>query len=120
MQVALLIAIGMLVGVVVVVLWLVGRVRDGAAKGRRGARWASRHDLKRLRVNGPERGRVIVGRYQRQLVASEPRTSLLVIAPSQSAKTTSLVVPAILQWDGPVLATSIKGDLVQDTLAARA
>ena len=29
------------------------------------------------------------------------------------------MVPTILEWDGPVLATSIKADLVQDTLAAR-
>src|SRR3954464_15503145 len=53
------------------------------------------------------------------LVASEPRTSVLVVAPTQSGKTTSVVVPTILEWDGPVLATSIKADLVQDTLAAR-
>jgi type IV secretion system protein VirD4 len=62
---------------------------------------------------------VILGRYQRQLVASEPRTSVLVVAPTQSGNTTSLVVPAILKWDGPVLAMSIKADLVQGTLAAR-
>jgi type IV secretion system protein VirD4 len=28
-------------------------------------------------------------------------------------------VPSILEWDGPVLATSIKGDLAHDTIAAR-
>jgi Type IV secretory system Conjugative DNA transfer len=60
-----------------------------------------------------------LGRYERQLVASEPRTSVLVSAPTQSGKTTSLVIPAILEWDGPILATSIKADLVNDTHTAR-
>ena len=119
MLAALLVTLGLLVALVVTALWLLGRVRGGSAKGRRAARWAAPRDLRRLRVKGPERGRVILGRYQRQLVASEPRTSVLVVAPTQSGKTTSLVVPTILEWDGPVLATSIKADLVQDTLAAR-
>jgi len=60
------------------------------------------------------------GLSARVLVASEPRTSVLVVAPTQSGKTTSLVIPTILEWDGPVLATSIKAALVQDTLAGDA
>jgi len=119
MLAALLVALGLLVALVVVAVWLVGRFRGGTSKRRHAARWAAPRDLHRLRVKAPERGRVILGRYRRRLVASEPRTSVLVVAPTQSGKTTSLVVPAILEWDGPVLATSIKADLVQDTLAAR-
>jgi type IV secretion system protein VirD4 len=120
MLASLVVTLGLLVALAVTALWLVGRVRGvGGAKARRAARWAAARDLRQLRVKGPRRGRVILGRYQRQLVASEPRTSVLVVAPTQSGKTTSLVVPAILEWDGPVLATSIKADLVQDTLAAR-
>jgi type IV secretion system protein VirD4 len=42
-----------------------------------------------------------------------------VIAPTQSGKTTALAVPAILEWDGPVIALSVKTDLVRDTLAHR-
>ena len=44
---------------------------------------------------------------------------MIVIAPTQSGKTTGLAVPAILEWEGPVLATSIKTDLVNDTLRRR-
>jgi type IV secretion system protein VirD4 len=116
---ALIVALALLVAIAAAALWLLARLRGAPGKGRRAARWAAAQDLRRLRVKGPERGRVILGRYQRQLVASEPRTSVLVVAPTQSGKTTSLVVPTILEWDGPVLATSIKADLVQDTLAAR-
>lgn len=47
------------------------------------------------------------------------RDSVLVIGPTQSGKTSSLVVPAISTWDGPVVAASVKEDLVWDTLDKR-
>jgi type IV secretion system protein VirD4 len=48
-------------------------------------------------------------------VATEARHSVLVLGPTQSGKTTSLAIPAILEWHGPVVATSVKADLVADT-----
>jgi type IV secretion system protein VirD4 len=119
MLATLLVALGLLVALTATGVCLLTRTRHHPEKARRGARWASARDLQRLRVKRPSRGRVILGRYQRQLIASEPRTSLLVSAPTQSGKTTSLVIPAILEWDGPILATSIKADLVNDTHTAR-
>ena len=44
---------------------------------------------------------------------------LVVVGPTQSGKTTSLAVPAILEWRGPVIAASVKSDLLRDTLARR-
>ena len=38
--------------------------------------------------------------------------SLLVVGPTQSGKTSSIVIPAILSWPGPVVATSVKNDVV--------
>jgi cytochrome P450 len=38
-----------------------------------------------------------------------------VIGPTQSGKTTGLAIPAILSWRGPVVACSVKTDLVRDT-----
>ena len=55
-----------------------------------------------------------------RLVAAEQRHSVIVIAPTQSGKTTGLAVPAVLEWDGPVLACSVKTDLLRDTLVRRA
>jgi type IV secretion system protein VirD4 len=52
-------------------------------------------------------------------VATEARHSVLVIGPTQSGKTSGLAIPAILEWQGPVLATSIKDDLAATTLAWR-
>jgi type IV secretion system protein VirD4 len=53
-------------------------------------------------------------------VALEKGHSLLVVGPTQSGKTSGLAVPAILEWAGPVVATSVKTDLVAATRAARA
>ena len=46
--------------------------------------------------------------------------SVLGVGPAQSGKSTGLIVPAILEWQGPVLSTSIKADVVHDTHTARA
>jgi type IV secretion system protein VirD4 len=54
------------------------------------------------------------------LVCCEPLHSALVIGPTQTGKTTGLAIPAILEWQGPVLATSVKTDLLRDTIDARA
>jgi len=42
-----------------------------------------------------------------------------VIGPTQSGKTTGLVIPALLEWDGPVVATSVKRDLLDATIGRR-
>ena len=46
--------------------------------------------------------------------------SLLVVGPTQAGKTSSLVVPAILTWNGPVVVTSVKSDVVSTTAPWRA
>jgi type IV secretion system protein VirD4 len=83
------------------------------------ARWARRRDVSALRVRTAGGRRVVLGCARRSLIAAEPRQSVLVVAPTQTGKTTGLAIPAILEWDGPVLATSVKSDLVRDTLACR-
>lgn len=52
-------------------------------------------------------------------VATEPAQSLVVVGPTQSGKTTSLAVPAVLAWRGPVLAASVKSDLMHRTIGTR-
>lgn len=83
------------------------------------AGWARPRQLAPLRVRGATPGRVTLGRSGRHLLAAEARQSVLVVAPTQSLKTTGLAIPAVLEWQGPVLATSIKTDLLRDTLARR-
>jgi type IV secretion system protein VirD4 len=64
-------------------------------------------------------GRLVVGRSGRFFVATEKGQSLLVVGPTQSGKTSGLAIPAILDWVGPVVATSVKSDLVRATADAR-
>lgn len=86
----------------------------------RGARWATRRDLRTLRISAcGEPCRVVIGRVGRTLVATESRHSVLVVGPTQSGKSTALAVPALLEWQGPVVATSVKDDLVAATLPWR-
>jgi type IV secretion system protein VirD4 len=55
----------------------------------------------------------------RQVLATEARHSVLVLGPTQSGKTSGLAVPALLEWSGPVIATSVKDDLAAHTLGWR-
>ena len=88
--------------------------------GARTARWARSRDLRSLFVRRHEPGRLILGRAEGRLVAAESRQSAIVIGPTQTGKTTGFAIPAILEWQGPVVATSIKTDLLRETIAARA
>ena len=89
-----------------------------------GARWARRADLRPLVSAVLPRGRLVLGEevgraLRHRVLAAEPAQSLAVIGPTQSGKTTGFAVPAILGWSGPVLAASVKTDLVRDTLEWR-
>ncbi|HUR23863.1 MAG TPA: type IV secretory system conjugative DNA transfer family protein [Acidimicrobiales bacterium] len=110
--------------VVAVVAWRVLRTppeRDGLGV-ERSAAFANRGDLARLLVKGPTPGRIILGRAEGGLVATEQRTGVCIIGPSQSGKTTGLCVPALLELGrggGAVLASSIKEDLWKATQRRR-
>jgi type IV secretion system protein VirD4 len=92
------------------------RPRDGPQP----AQWANRRQLAALLVDKPTTpGRLTLGTAHRKLVAAEPGQSVAVIGPTRSGKTTGLAVPAILEWQGPVIATSVKTDLVRDTIDHR-
>jgi type IV secretion system protein VirD4 len=88
-----------------------------------GALWARGRELRLLTVREPEPGRVILGRTPGafgRLLAAEDCHSVLVFGPTGSYKTSALVIPAVLEWSGPLVATSVKPDLLRATLAHRA
>jgi type IV secretion system protein VirD4 len=93
-----------------------------------GARWATHQDLAPLLIQpGEQHNRVVIG-YPRgttrrptgELAAVEAGHSALVVAPTGQGKTESVMAPAILDWDGPVVAISIKRDLYDLTAGHRA
>jgi Type IV secretory system Conjugative DNA transfer len=76
----------------------------------------------RRHIRRPDPGRVILGRsggLGGRLLAAEDSHSVLVFGPPGSFKTAGVVIPAILEWAGPVLATSVKPDVIKATRAHR-
>jgi type IV secretion system protein VirD4 len=64
-------------------------------------------------------GRLTLGRYRGRLLHAEARHALVAFGPPQSGKSAGLAVPALLEWNGPAVASSIKTDLLAATLARR-
>jgi type IV secretion system protein VirD4 len=62
---------------------------------------------------------LVLGRSGRHLLAAEPAQSVIVFGPTQSHKTSGFAVPAVLGWEGPVVAASVKADLLQHTVGRR-
>jgi type IV secretion system protein VirD4 len=89
----------------------------GGALGPSG--WARPQLFRDLYVRGAQPGRVVLGRISARLVAAEPLQSVIVLGPAQSQKTSGLAVPAVLEWDGPVLAACMKPDLIRHTMSQR-
>jgi type IV secretion system protein VirD4 len=103
-----------------------------------GARWARAGDLDHLRSR--RRGRqqtrpssaagrtsagatghgLSLGYRGRRLLRAEDRHALVVFGPTQSGKSAGIAIPNILEWAGPAVVVSIKPDLPDATLAARA
>lgn len=102
------------------------------------ARMATLRDIAPLVVEGPVPGRLLLGTVHDKLVATEapiarPKTvqrrpkvptyrpargSVLLVGPSQCGKSTC-VITGILEWDGPIIASSVKTDLIDETFGWR-
>jgi type IV secretion system protein VirD4 len=98
-----------------------GRSRHALGRGNavEPARWATRRDVRALVVDAPGAGRLTLGTAQGRLLAAERGHSVLVVGPTQSRKTSGFAVPAILEWQGPVVAASVKSDLARHTMLWR-
>ena len=88
----------------------------GAANN--GARWAGSRELRPLR--GRSGTRLTLGRHRGRLLHAEDRHALVAFGPPQSGKSAGLAIPALLEWTGPVVASSIKTDLLAATHSRRA
>lgn len=104
--------------------------RPGSTRGGGGARWARGGELSVLsdrRRAGRRKseqksrpaGRLALGYHGRRLLRAENRHALVAFGPPQSGKSAGLAIPALLEWQGPAVASSIKTDLLGATLARR-
>ena len=102
---------------------VVAAIRGGALEllrpGRAGARWASGAELRILRRRGGADARLVLGRHRGRTLFAEQRHALVAFGPPQSGKSAGLAIPALLEWDGPAVASSIKTDLLATTVARR-
>jgi type IV secretory pathway TraG/TraD family ATPase VirD4 len=95
-----------------------GLGRTGLLRGgERGARWAGAAELHalRTRTRSDARARLVLGRHRGRLLRAERRHALVAFGPPQSGKSAGLAVPALLEWHGPAVASSIKTDLLAVT-----
>jgi type IV secretion system protein VirD4 len=69
--------------------------------------------------DGSTGGRLALGRHRGRLLHAEHRHALVAFGPPQSGKSAGLAVPALLEWEGSAVASSIKTDLLAATLARR-
>ncbi len=87
------------------------------------ARWARPKDVRQLLVESSMPGRIVLGEVKGflggKVLAVEPGHSLMVVGPTQSGKTTRLAIPAVLEWQGPVLVASVKSDIAVRTITER-
>ncbi len=84
-----------------------------------GARWAGAGDVRGLRARARGGGRLALGRHRGRLLRAEHRHALVAFGPPQSGKSAGLAIPALLEWDGPAVASSIKTDLLAATVERR-
>lgn len=129
-------SVGLVVAAVIagVVWWLqrrVGRSEPIDKRRRLGVeaqpRLATAKDLKPLLAKEPERGRLVLGHWNRQLLMTESdgsdrvrgvKGAVLLFGPSQSGKTTRLI-ESVNSWIGPAVVSSVKTDLMYRTIEQR-
>jgi type IV secretion system protein VirD4 len=89
------------------------------------ATWATRRQERRIAVRrdpAKRPWRLVAGRGRasRQLLAGQDCVSAVVFGPNGSGKTTSLIVPNVLDWAGPVVLTTAKPQDLEPVCRARA
>ncbi|MEV6151055.1 type IV secretory system conjugative DNA transfer family protein [Nonomuraea sp. NPDC052129] len=75
--------------------------------------------LKDLAMNAGTPNSVVIGRYLDMPIAAAPYRPVLVLGPQRSRKTTGVVIPTLLEWDGPAVVTSVRTDVLASTMVRR-
>lgn len=63
--------------------------------------------------------RIALGLGDEGLIRAEPLQPVLVLGAPRTGKTTGFITPALLEWDGPAVVTSIRRDVVDATIDTR-
>src|SRR5712692_4415309 len=100
--------------------WLVGSASQHSHGSSRWARTADRQGLGRSahaeRLTGDG---IVLGFVNGRALQSPAEDNVLLMGVQRSGKTSSVVVPTLLTWTGPAIATSTKEELINLTLDQR-
>lgn len=90
-------------------------------RGRRPHDFARYRTIPELIVDGPAPDRLVVGYVARPraLVSVSPTAQIAVLAAPRTGKSSGLVIPAILEHEGAVIATSVRTDIAAHTVDRR-
>jgi len=84
---------------------------------------AEGHLRAHLAVHAPEAlglgRRIVLGTRRGAWVMAPPQVAALVIGPPRSGKTSGVVIPNVMAWSGPVLATSTRRDVLDACAGVR-
>jgi hypothetical protein len=105
-----------LIGAVAYAVWTSLGKRSPAKAGEG---WATRAQARALRVRRGGPHRVVLGTVGADRLAVEHRHSLLVVGPAYSGKTSGVTIPALLEWPGPAVVCSLRGELLDQTIGWR-
>lgn len=107
--------VAVVLGLIAFLVWAARR----PSTGRDGPGWAGPESLRELWQ--PKRGddRLVVGVSAGHNVVVRDRHALLVVGPAHSGKTSGVIVPAILEWTGPMVVAATKSHLIDDTIGWR-
>ncbi len=90
-------------------------------RGRRPHEFGRYRTVREMIVPGPSPERVIIGKIgrPRSLIAIGETEQMAVVAAPRTGKSSGLVIPAILEHEGPVVTTSVRTDVAEHTLSRR-
>ncbi len=90
-------------------------------RGRRPHEFGRFRTVRELIVPGPSADRIIVGHIgrPRALVAVSNNMQMAVLAAPRTGKSSGLVIPALLEHEGPAVTTSVRTDVVEHTIDRR-
>ena len=90
-------------------------------RGRRLQEFGRYRTVRELVVDGPSPERIIVGHIARPRapLAISNNMQVAVLAAPRTGKSSGLVIPALLEHEGPVVTTSVRTDVVEHTIERR-
>jgi type IV secretion system protein VirD4 len=114
-----LVVVALFAGLAGLLVWSARQTSPSRARSSGGPRWARRSEQRAMWVRKGEPHRLVLGAADGHRLAVRDRHSVLVAGPAHTGKTSSVSIPAVLEWRGPAVVVSTKGHLIDQTIGWR-